>query len=150
MQIMKKVSNQPKNILKIENKFWVRPVPGVTVFLLRVFLWCAAIEWVPYPSRLTLRWAYQLLSEAYLVRVQRIALQRFAVLQHPFIVLKRISQNKYSKKISLTSFIFEWYWTCETPAQQNYTNDSSIDASWWVDLGKNPKENLKKNSTHAI
>ena len=47
------------------------------------------------------------------------------------------------KKV-LTSFIFEWYWTFETSTQQNLTNDSSIDASWWEGLRKTPKK-ISKN-----
>ena len=38
--------------------------------------------------------------------------------------------------IDLTSFYFEWMWTFEAPTQPKKPNDSSIDASWCVDLGK--------------
>ena len=46
--------------------------------------------------------------------------------------------------ILLTSFYFEWMWTSEAPRLPDYTNDSSIDLPWLVDLGKTQKKFSKK------
>ena len=47
-------------------------------------------------------------------------------------------------RFSMTSFYFEWMWTSEAPTLPNYTNDSSIDSPWWVDLGKTQEKFSKK------
>ena len=45
---------------------------------------------------------------------------------------------------SQTSFYFEENFSSEAPTLQNFTNNSSIDASWWADLCKT-QEKFSKN-----
>ena len=40
-------------------------------------------------------------------------------------------------------FFFEWDWTSEAPTLPNQTNESSIDAPWWVDPGKTQEKYSK-------
>ena len=44
----------------------------------------------------------------------------------------------------MTSFNFEGNFSSEVPTLQNFPNSSSIDGSWWVDLGKT-QEKISKN-----
>mgnify|MGYP003334038454 CR=1 FL=1 len=62
-----------------------------------------------------------------------------------FIVLNlRLIFSFRSTSVLIFYFFFEWSFFSEAPTLPNSTNDSVIDAPWWVDLGKT-QEKFSKN-----